>query len=105
MESPTVEEYISFLSEHTKEFVTNKYQKNMARVLLEFYDYDLKSLLRDVVDSIASKEQGTDNPERRHLFRCMSNGVLDTFDGCIFQLIRAIGVAYDEEKGTSITRR
>lgn len=106
--NPTVEDELEglsvFVSNNLKDYIVSKYQKNMVRVLLEFYDYNLKVLLRDVVDAVGG---GMLNPEdnegRQLIFKCMYKGILDTFDGCIFTLIRIIGQVYDEEKGTNVS--
>lgn len=106
--NPRLEDELSILSEfvdsNLKDYIVNKYQKNMARVLLEFYDYDLQSILRDIVDadSLCCEIAPEDSERRKHIIKSMNKGILDTFDGSILPLIKIIGVCFDEEKGTNM---
>lgn len=101
--NPRLEDELSmfsgFLTDNLKEYIVNKYQKNMVRVLLEFYDYDLKGFLRDILDVDIKEFNPEDSERRKHIFRSMYNGILDTFDNNIFDLIVLIGVVYNEERG------
>lgn len=87
-----------FLTSNLEEFIKRKYQRNLARILLEFYDYDLKTLFKDIADADFRPVLLEDNVRKQRMYRSMNNGILDTFDDDIFVLMKTIWVVFDEEK-------